>query len=388
MSDTTPKAGLLDDSTTFTRTINADAMRQLQAEVEARNRAEAEQQAAEAKKRVRIKKAEPEPAPRALTIREFLDSAPIKIGHARILDLCRKHGIDIDTSPWPPNFPKDDEPEPQKVEQKGQLILFPQWADDRRATAQAIFRSALFPALNNRQSRRYLEQERITSVDGVTVFFTGRQFDQSDLDVYLELLQIARETPFGIECSFTAYGLLKALKRATGQANHKWLHSVLARLCIGYVDMTDHGIRYFGHLVEGGVKDEITKAYMIRINPDFARFFKAGLWASLDNQQRRGLGRNQTAKALHAYFSTHTAPGPHRYESLAEIAGLQNSNKRQCKADIIRAYEALKKVGLFSDYEAGPATIKAITNQTPTQTRHLVRKITKTRRQRQPKSTV
>ena len=49
MSDTTPKAGLLDDPTPFTRTINADAMKQLQAEIEVWIRAEAEQKAAEVK---------------------------------------------------------------------------------------------------------------------------------------------------------------------------------------------------------------------------------------------------------------------------------------------------------------------------------------------------
>ena len=80
MSDPTPKAGLLEEPTTLT--INADAMKQLQAEVEGRNRAEAERKAAEIEERVRIKRAEPEPPPRALSIREYLDSAPIKSGHA------------------------------------------------------------------------------------------------------------------------------------------------------------------------------------------------------------------------------------------------------------------------------------------------------------------
>ena len=152
--------------------------------------------------------------------------------------------------------------------------------------------------------------------------------------------------------------------------------------------MTDHGVRYFGGLIEGGIKDEITRHYRIRINPDFARFFKAGMWASLDIQQRRDLGRNQTAKALHAYYSTHTAPAAHRYETLAELVGLKNTtNPRKQKADIIKGCEALKRVGLFSDYEAGAETIKPTINQTPSQTRHIVRKVIKARRQRKAKGT-
>jgi hypothetical protein len=281
------------------------------------------------------------------------------------------------------------EPKPLKEEPKGELILFPQWAEDRRAAANAIFRSALFPVLNNKQPRRYYpEQKRICSVEGVDVFFMGTQFDQSDLDVYLELLQIAHETPFGVECCFAAHGFLKALGRATGKANHKWLHSVLIRLCAGTVDMTDHGIRYFGHLVDGGIKDEVTKHYTISINPRFARLFKAGMWSSLDIQQRCALGRNQTAKALHAYYSTHAAPGPHTFEKLAALIGLYNKQSRDVRATIIKAHEELKRIGFLSAYEAGPETIKVKINHTPGQARHIVRKIIKARRPRPRKDTV
>lgn len=270
---------------------------------------------------------------------------------------------------------------PPKAEQKGQLILFPQWADDRRAAVHAIFRSALFPALNNKQPRRYYpEQGRICSVEGVEVLFMGTQFDQSDLDVYLELLNIAHETPFGVECCFSAYSLLKALGHATGKANHKWLHSVIIRLRGGTVDMTDHGVRYFGGLIEGGFKDEITSHYTISINPRFAQLFKVGMWASIDLQQRRDLRRNQTAKALHAYYSTHAAPGPHSYEKLAALIGLQNKKSRDIKATIIKAHGELKRVGFLSDYEAGATTIKPAINHTPSQARHIVKKIIKNRK--------
>ena len=279
-------------------------------------------------------------------------------------------------------------PKGQNEKPKAQVIQFPQWSDERRAAMHAAFRSALFPALNFKEGRPFLKEKRLASVEGVAVIFTGEQFDQSDLDVFLELLNIAKETLLGVECSFSAYSLLKTLGRATGNANHKWLHSVLIRLRSGTVDMTDHKIRYFGGLIEGGFKDEITKHYTISINPKWARFFKAGLWASLDNNQRRALGRNQTAKALHAYYSTHAAPGPHSYRKLAELVGLENSNKRDMKANIIKAHEELKRVGFLSDYEAGANTIKTTINHTPSQAQHVIGKVAKPRRPRLPKSTV
>jgi hypothetical protein len=284
-------------------------------------------------------------------------------------------------------FPPEAKAEPAIPEPTAQLIEFPQWPEDRRATAQAVFRSALFPAVSFKGGRPFLKEERLCSVEGVEVFFTGERFDQSDLDVYLELLKIARKTPFGTECRFSAYSLLKALGRQTGNKDHKWLHSVIVRLRSGTVDMTDHQMRYFGGLVDGGTKEEDSRHYKVRINTDFACFFKAGLWASLDNRQRCALGRNQTAKALHAYYSTHVAPGPHTFEKLAGLIGLGNKKRRDVRANLIEAHDELKRIGFLSGYEVREDTVKSVINHTSSQNRHLVRKIVKARRVRCPKDT-
>lgn len=137
-----------------------------------------------------------------------------------------------------------------------------------------------------------MKGRKLGSIDGITVFFTGEQFDQSDLDVYLELLHLAHEYPIGMECTFSAYAILKTLGRNTGNKDYQWLHSVLIRLRGGTVDMTDHKKRYFGGLIEGGFKDEITKHYRISINQKFAALFGYGMWSSIDRDQRRALGRD------------------------------------------------------------------------------------------------
>ena len=98
------------------------------------------------------------------------------------------------------------------------------------------------------------------------------------------------------------------------------------RFCTGTVDITDHNVSYFDHLIEGGIEDEITRHYAVRINRDFARFFKAGLWASPDIEQRRAL------------YSTHTVPAARRYETLAGIIGLNSKNHCDVKV-IIRGYD-------------------------------------------------
>jgi hypothetical protein len=272
--------------------------------------------------------------------------------------------------------PNTTAPDPKPTAKIVQLDF---WEDGKRAAPNAVFRSALFPALNS-QKRQFIKEKTLGSVHGVVVIFTGEQFDQTDLDVYLELLNLAKPLPLGTSVKFSAYSFLKAIGRQTGNKDHKWLHSVLIRLRGGTVDMTDHKKRYFGGLIEGGFKDEINKQYEITINPKFAVLFGFGMWATIDREQRRSLGRNYTAKALHTYYSSHTAPSAHNFETLAGIAGLTNStNLRKLKADIIKAHDHLKVVGFLDGYEVTGDTIKPNIRHTLGQLRHIAKKTRKAR---------
>jgi len=166
--------------------------------------------------------------------------------------------------------------------------------------------------------------------------------------------------------------------------NHKWLHKVLIRLRTSTIDITDHKKRAFGGLIEGGFKDELTRHYTISINPKFAALFGFGMWASIDRAQRRALGRSATAKALHAYYSSHVTPGHHSFDTLAAIVGLNNSNKRDERARLVEAHDRLKEIGFLCDYsvsENGDA-IKADMRPTPGQAHHIVKKIIKQRRKK------
>jgi hypothetical protein len=281
------------------------------------------------------------------------------------------------------NAPTPNEPQKQPP---AKVVQLPLWPETRRAAPNAVFRSALFPALKFKEGRPFLKNQPIASVGGITVFFTGERFDQSDLDVYLEILNLAREHPLGTECTFSAYGLLKTLDHATGNTDHKWLHSVLIRLRGSTIDVTDHEKRYFGGLIQGGFKDEITKHYRIIIEPRFAAIFGYGMWSSIDREQRRTLGRNATAKALHAYYSTHAAPSAHTFKTLASIVGLKNPNKRQERATIIKAHALLasEPVGFLRDYSVAEdgQTIKVHIRPTPGQARHIARKAISSRGQK------
>lgn len=273
--------------------------------------------------------------------------------------------------------------EPSKV-----VALTP-WTDDKRAAPNAVFRSALFPALNNKGGRKFLKEQKLYSVGGLEVKFTGEQFDQSDLDVYLEILNFAKGMPLGQPVTFSAYAMLKALGRCTGKSDHEWLHSVLVRLRGGTVEVLTGQAHYFGGLIEGGFKDKMSKHYEVMLNPNYAVLFGFGLWSAIDIEQRRALKQKSTAKALHAYYSTHTDPGLHRYETLASVIGLENKNSRDVKAKLIKAHAQLVQIGFLMDYEAKPTGIEVKATMTPGQQQHALKNITRqVTSKRPPKDTV
>ena len=265
---------------------------------------------------------------------------------------------------------------PEPKQELAKVIQLQFWGEDYRAAPNAVFRSALFPALHptQKENRPFLKNEEIFCVAGLKILFTGEQFDQSDLDVYLEILNMAQPLPLGTPVQFSAYALLKALGLPVGGSNHARLHAVLIRLRGGTLDVTDHKIRYFGGLIEGGFRDEVTLNYEVTINPKFAALFGFGMWSKIDLEKRRALGRNNTAKALYAYYATHINPAAHNFETLANLAGLTNSNKRQTKAALIKAHEAMKEAGILNDYTATAETIKADILPTESQARAIVKR--------------
>src|ERR1700674_2330002 len=84
------------------------------------------------------------------------------------------------------------------------IIQLPLWPERVRGTPNTFLRSALFPAIQGK-TRRYLEKELLAATGGITLRFTGKQLDQSDLDVWELAVHLSREHPVGNVCFFTGY---------------------------------------------------------------------------------------------------------------------------------------------------------------------------------------
>src|SRR5437763_1230984 len=113
--------------------------------------------------------------------------------------------------------------------QSAVVIQLPLWPEPARGVPNDILRSALFAAIQGK-GRQYLQKQLIAAYDGIQIKYTGQQLEQSDLDVWEQLLHLARHHPLGTVCHFTAHAFLKSLGRSIGRANYQWLDSALLRL--------------------------------------------------------------------------------------------------------------------------------------------------------------
>ena len=231
----------------------------------------------------------------------------------------------------------------------GNVYQLPLWPEPKRGTPNTFLRSALFAAIHG-QSRRWMKEELLASLNGITVKYTGQQLTQSDLDVWETLIHLVREHPLGTECSFTAYGLLTALDRNTGRSEHRWLHSALIRLGACMTEITYDGKTYAGSLLHEFRKDDRSKAYRVRLNPELIKLFGENQWTQLDWAQRRSMARHPLAQALHAYWSSHAEPLPIRVETLHRITGSNTKNLRHFKANLKTALTVLVEIGFLREF--------------------------------------
>jgi TrfA protein len=234
--------------------------------------------------------------------------------------------------------------------ESAQVIQLPLWHEGQRGTPNSFIRSALFAAIQSKD-RVYVNDQVLCSQDGITVKYLGMQLNQEDLTVWETLVHLARQHPLGNQCSFTAHGILKALELPTGGKNHAILHKTIKRLNACSVEITYEGKTYFGSLIDGGIKDEVTSHYTIELNRKLIRLFGDSHWTAIDWQQRLQLRRKPLAQALHAYFSSHREPHPIKLGTLQELTGSRNTQaagfKRHCRA----ALDALVKVSFLESYK-------------------------------------
>lgn len=221
--------------------------------------------------------------------------------------------------------------------------VLPPVGDDKRAMAKAILRSSLFGVVKTGQ-RKYEKKVLKATVQGLTLTVTGEQLDQSDFDVFLEILHRHQKLPLGTAIRFKAGNFLKAIDRNVGNSDYVWLEDSLYRLATCNIELGDGKRFYQGALLHDKYRDEETREYAIVINQKIAVFFANGLWTGLSVKERSELKGKQLALWLHGSYSTHDAPYAYKVETLKNQCGSQTGKLYEFRRTLKKALSDLSSV--------------------------------------------
>lgn len=318
---------------------------------------------------------------RAPSIREYLRGSLNNPFAKNILDLCQQHGIDIDTTPYPPFFLKEKSEELKAEKAKtAEVVQLPLWPEPARGTPNSFLRSALFAAIQGK-TRRPLKNELLGAQKGYVVKFTGWQLDQADLDVWEHAIHLARQHPLGNVCVFRANAFLKAIGRSNGKANYSWLHESITRLVACAVEIRCGSKVFTGSLLHTCLRDDETGVYKLKLDPDTIKLYRAADWTALEWQQREALKGKPLALWLHGFYATHAQAYPLKIETLQELCGGNAQAKRNFKIALKKAFTDLEAVaGIKATFDGDLVAVEKI--PTPAQAKHLTMKKP---RQKRPK---
>lgn len=237
---------------------------------------------------------------------------------------------------------------PTEAELLEKLFQFPLWPEPVRGMPNPALRSALFSAIQSKD-RRWLENELIAAVNGIEIRFQGKQLNQEDLEVCAQVFHLARLHPLGNTCTTAAYALLKSIGRSTGRTNHRQLHASLIRLQQP-LEIKVGRYRYSGSFIEKGIKDDLTRHYALKINPDLAALFDTG-WTALDVQQRQSLRGKSLALWLHAFYASHAEPYPYKVATLRDLSGSRTKDLKAYRQNLRKALAELLAAGAITGWD-------------------------------------
>jgi TrfA protein len=259
-------------------------------------------------------------------------------------------------------------PKPQ-----AKVVHLPFWNDEQRGTPNCFLRSALFAAIYGNSSRRYLKNAVLAVQGDITIRYTGEQLSQSDLDLVMAALHLARQHPLGHICHFRSYAFLKAIGRSDSKPNYLWLDTTITRLIACAVKIR-LGQRVFeGSILSSCIRDEGSDVYKLTFDPNFVKLFGASDWTAIDWNMRRKLGRSPLAQWVYDYAVSHVGTKI-KLKTLQKLSGRESDTPKIFNKAVRRAQEMLENA-VAATIEIDDTGLVTITHKlSPSQLRHTARR--------------
>jgi hypothetical protein len=223
------------------------------------------------------------------------------------------------------------------------IFQFPLFPEATRPVSNDMARSALFSCIQGKD-RRYIEDTLLASQDGIEVRFTGKQLNQDDHDLLMQLVFMAQGKPLGAWVTVSAYAILTALGRQTGGLQYRELRADVSRLAAGMVSIRNarKKIEFIGHhLLSKATQEEVSRHWVYRLDPDLRAFYGAISHTLIDWQKRRALQGKDLARWLQLYIASHAEPFPVKTATLKELSGSRARALKNFRAQLRKALDDL-----------------------------------------------
>jgi hypothetical protein len=232
------------------------------------------------------------------------------------------------------------------------VIQFPLFPNETRPVSNHMARSALFACVQGKD-RQMLEDVLLATQDGQEIRFTGRQLNQDDHDLLMQLVEFAKHKPLGEYTTVPAHAILKALGRKTGGRDHKLLRADILRLFAASVSLKDtkRRIEYFGHLIDEAAQDETSRYWAFKFNPKLRTLYSPNAYTLIDLEQRKRLKGKDLARWLQLYIASHAEPFPVSVTYLHDKSGSQTTELWKFRQLLKIALKVLKANGDIEDWQ-------------------------------------
>ena len=255
------------------------------------------------------------------------------------------------------------------------ITQLPPWADSVRGIPNAILRSALFGVSNERVI--YKSRTLIASTSDCEIRVKGEIFNQTDLDDFAGLLHLGMPHPLGIEVRFSVHSFLKLLGRGTGKSQHEQFKETIARFGSCWIEISYLGIEktYAGNLLKDAYRDDRTGDYVILLNTNLINLYDKGFYTLLPINKRMALGRNNLAKWLGDFYSTHAKPFSYKVATIREMCRSDTKELFHFRQALKKALEAIKANGVIDSWRIDEMSDLVHVTRIPSgsQQRHLTR---------------
>ncbi len=236
--------------------------------------------------------------------------------------------------------------EREAAKEAARIVYLPAWPEARRASPNELVRSALFNVRNHNVKRRDFKDEPIAVFGDATITYRGEELRQDDLDVWLQLLHLARQQPLGEWVEFTPGAMVRVLGWPHGGASYRRLRTCLSRMQATAIAIRSKRlgkgvsvslVRMFEWQNEGGSSLDRWRVWIEKpMHPLFAEPY----YTLLEWDQRKALG--PLAKWLHGFYASHAEPYPLKVATLQAACGSEMAATKDFAKKLRRALNELK----------------------------------------------